>query len=210
MAGRNGSTWAQIVAANRQPATECRAGSERWFQMDSLVWERAIKLWEYTLVGRVMGLRPNLVRMQGYSRSRWGEGDFVREWSSYTVTKEVFAEEVTVWIKLPRLDPLFWDAEALSFMRSAIDKLICSDAITASKYRLEYASICVEVSPMMEQLHQVEIMGPEGQSFHQPITYEWYPARCVECETFDHPEKDCPRRISVEKDAATAKKNMEA
>uniref|UniRef100_A0A7N0SV38 Myb-like domain-containing protein n=1 Tax=Kalanchoe fedtschenkoi TaxID=63787 RepID=A0A7N0SV38_KALFE len=60
----------------------------------------------------------------------------LKEWLQNTETAEYFTYEVTIWVKLPGLDPILWMAEALSNIDSALGRPIYSNTITSSKYRM--------------------------------------------------------------------------
>ncbi|KAK1312261.1 hypothetical protein QJS10_CPA07g00479 [Acorus calamus] len=65
------------------------------------------------------------------------------------------------------------------------------DSSTATRSRIEFAHICVEISahsPFSESIS----LGEDGVFKDIQVEYEWKPSPCRTCNTFGHSDSQCP------------------
>ncbi|XP_020243214.1 uncharacterized protein LOC109821441 [Asparagus officinalis] len=72
-----------------------------------------------------------------------------------------------MWIQLPGLRLNLWNAKCISKIASLIGRPIATDKLTASRQRLEYARVLVEVSMPSPLPDHISIQGPKGKNIIQ-------------------------------------------
>ncbi|XP_058741419.1 uncharacterized protein LOC131613795 [Vicia villosa] len=100
-----------------------------------------------------------------------------------------FSKQLTVLclcIKLPQLPLHLWGAKSLSKIGSAIGVPLVTDECTASKLRVSYARILVEVDITKALTHEISIKECEGRKLAQKVEYEWRPLYCDQCQKIGH------------------------
>lgn len=102
-------------------------------------------------------------------------------------------ESVHLWITLPDLGYQFWSEEMLSRIVSKVGKPLMTDKMTATRTRMSYPRVMVEVSAEKPLKEKVILRGPLGEEHVQPIMYEWKPWQCMYCHKFGHKHGDCQR-----------------
>jgi len=102
-----------------------------------------------------------------------------------------------VWINLPGLPLDCWNSVILSKICSKIGKPLTTDHLTASKERVSYARILVEIDASRELVRSVHMRFPSGKIRSQPVIYEFEPKFCPTCKVFGHSLAGC-KTSSVE------------
>ncbi|XP_020262717.1 uncharacterized protein LOC109838707 [Asparagus officinalis] len=108
-----------------------------------------------------------------------------------------------IWVQFPNLRLNLWSSTGISKIASLIGCPIATDKLTASRPRLSYARVLLEVDlPFKEPLpDQIEIQGPDGKSYHQKVVYEFKPRWCSFCNSVGHDSQHCrkhvPKRVCV-------------
>ncbi|XP_021759133.1 uncharacterized protein LOC110724042 [Chenopodium quinoa] len=77
-------------------------------------------------------------------------------------------------------------------LASLIAKPIKTDKATATKERLEYARIMVEVKFNVELPECIEFLDEFGNTLKQEVKYEWKPRVCRVCGGIGHDDTQCP------------------
>ncbi|XP_020263343.1 uncharacterized protein LOC109839325 [Asparagus officinalis] len=105
-----------------------------------------------------------------------------------------------MWIQLPNLRLNLRSSTGISKVASLIGKPISTDKLTATRQRLSYARVLIEVKlPLNDSLpDQLTIKGPDGSSYVQPVIYEYKPKWCTICCKIGHDNEQC-RRIKTKK-----------
>ncbi|CAM8977828.1 unnamed protein product [Rhodiola kirilowii] len=193
-------------------------------------WDDLTKEFSMALVGFVFGTTPNLSRMRGYARLKWGDASRVsvsqlnngiflfrfkeedhmlrvlsggpwsfdnrplilKPWSEDEKYKCGSIDALPVWIRLPGLKAHLCGASSLSRLCSQLGKPICTDGVTAEGSFMSYARVCVEIFADHEFREVIRYKDPYGNSFTQPVVYEWKPLRCTNCLNFGHLSNKCP------------------
>ncbi|XP_039071281.1 uncharacterized protein LOC120218412 [Hibiscus syriacus] len=71
------------------------------------------------------------------------------------------------------------------------------DTIIASKTKLHYAKVCVEIGAKEEIPETVKVKLTNGQTTLIYVEVPWFPSRCSKCVLFGHSEKNCPAKQST-------------
>ncbi|XP_039024921.1 uncharacterized protein LOC120158051 [Hibiscus syriacus] len=71
------------------------------------------------------------------------------------------------------------------------------DTITASKSRLHYAKVCVEIGAKEEIPKSIKVELANGQTTLIYVEVPWFPSRCSKCISFGHSDKNCHAKQST-------------
>lgn len=118
--------------------------------------------------------------------------------------------KVTVRIHLPRLDLQFWGEKTLDKLASKIGNPIRTDKMKATKGRVSYAHILIDIDADKELVEHFCFKGPDGRVYNPKVEYEWRPIRCNQCLMWGHLKEACrsavPKQIWVPKKLPEASK----
>lgn len=67
------------------------------------------------------------------------------------------------------------------------------DKFTASKKRISYVRVCVEVNASEELVHDFDLQCADGKSITIHAEFEWTPVRFTACEVFGHSIASCSK-----------------
>ncbi|XP_039032609.1 uncharacterized protein LOC120167762 [Hibiscus syriacus] len=115
----------------------------------------------------------------------------LRKWEPNLTRLNFDLSKIPVWVKLFNVPLELYTITGLSYLASAIGNPISLDSITASKTRLEYARICVEIGITDEIPKFVNVILKDGRSTSISVEVPWLPLRCKNCKVFGHSEKNC-------------------
>ncbi|XP_039064869.1 uncharacterized protein LOC120210140 [Hibiscus syriacus] len=87
--------------------------------------------------------------------------------------------------------------EGLSYIASALGVSLSMDSITASKTRLEYAKVCIEIGAKKEIPKTIKMVLTKGQTTTIFVEVPWYPNSCRKCESFGHSDKSCHVKMTT-------------
>ncbi|XP_058748829.1 uncharacterized protein LOC131621809 [Vicia villosa] len=123
----------------------------------------------------------------------------IKEWKPDFNLKRDMLRTIPLWVKLPRLPLHLWGAKSLSKIGSALGVPLVTDECTASKLRVSYARILVEVDITKELIKEIAIKDCEGRKLMQPVEYEWKPLYCDRCKSIGHRCKDVVKKQWIPK-----------
>ncbi|XP_039020658.1 uncharacterized protein LOC120152524 [Hibiscus syriacus] len=103
-----------------------------------------------------------------------------------------------VWIQLYNIPLELFSRKGLSYIASAIGKPLHMDSITASRERLEFAGVCVEISVDSKIPDSVAVLLCDGSIASIKVIVPWKPASCDVCGKFGHSVRLCPQGKKVE------------
>ena len=101
---------------------------------------------------------------------------------------------VPVWVKFPNLPLECWTSRCLSKISSLLGKPIQSDRLTASRERISYARVLVEINLMKDLPSLIKFGLPDGSTLEQPVIYESMPAFCRSCQAIGHSDAYCKKQ----------------
>nr|GEX37473.1 hypothetical protein [Tanacetum cinerariifolium] len=132
----------------------------------------------------------------------------LNKWAPSVSLKKGEVANVPVWVKMYNVPVLAYSEDGLSLIATQIGKLIMLDAFTSSMCveswgRISFARALIEVSASSALKKEIIMAVPEdeGDGYVKEvirIEYEWKPPHCVDCQSFGHDSKLCPKRIREE------------
>ncbi|KAK8615338.1 hypothetical protein V6N13_069113 [Hibiscus sabdariffa] len=129
----------------------------------SEVFEEGILEWRFSLVGQFIGGSPNFSALQELVNLMWGK-------------------IAPVEARMAEL----YSRRGLSYITSALGSPLYMDTITATRQRLEYARVCVEVSAGYVFLDSIDVVLQDGSIVLVYVTVPWIPPSCSHCKVFGH------------------------
>ncbi|XP_020259073.1 uncharacterized protein LOC109835511 [Asparagus officinalis] len=117
----------------------------------------------------------------------------LKPWSIDTDIEKFQDFSYPMWVQFPRLKLNLWSSTGISKISSLIGKPITTDKLTATRQRLSYARVLIEVKlPFKEPLpDSLKIEGPDGKSYMQQVFYEFKPKWCSTCCMVGHDTEQC-------------------
>ena len=98
---------------------------------------------------------------------------------------------VPVWVKFPNLPLKCWSLRSLSKISSLLGKPIQCDRLTASKGRISYARVLIEIDLREHLPVSVPIGLPNGHFIDQLVIFESLPQFCKTCNSIGHSSTNC-------------------
>ncbi|XP_058733155.1 uncharacterized protein LOC131604751 [Vicia villosa] len=114
----------------------------------------------------------------------------IRDWTPGFSLKEDMLRTLPIWVKLPHLPLHLWGVRSLNKIGSALGNPLVTNECTASKARVSYARILVEVDVTQDLKEVVTIKDVEGKKLQQMVECEWKPLFCDKCQKFGHKCKE--------------------
>jgi len=102
-----------------------------------------------------------------------------------------------VWVNFFYLPMELWGPEGLNRVASAIGKPLQVDRMTATKRRISYARVCIDMSAENEPIEEltVQFNNPKTgnrEAVNVKVQYQWTPTRCAKCKSFGH---NCEKKL---------------
>ncbi|XP_039015556.1 uncharacterized protein LOC120145920 [Hibiscus syriacus] len=120
----------------------------------------------------------------------------LRKWEPNSTRLHFDLSRIPLWVHLYSVSFELFLREGLSYIASAIGIPLSMDSITASKTRLEFAKICVEIGVNDEIPKTIDVIFANGQSTSVYVEVPWFPSSCKRCNTFGHNDKGCLAKAS--------------
>ena len=102
---------------------------------------------------------------------------------------------IPIWVNFYGVPLEYWNPKGISFISSFIGKPIRVDRTTASRRRITYARVCIEVNTDFDFFNEFHIES-EAENSNETLRtkisleYQWIPVRCKQCSQFGH---DCAK-----------------
>ncbi|XP_058726185.1 uncharacterized protein LOC131597508 [Vicia villosa] len=119
----------------------------------------------------------------------------LQEWRPDFNLKRDMLRTLPIWVKLPQLPMCLWGEKILSKIGIAIGFPLVMDECTASKLRVSYARILVEVDVTKDFVKEIPIRDCEGRKIKKMVEYEWRPKLCDKCKKLGHQCKEPVRKV---------------
>ena len=127
-----------------------------------------------------------------------GKPIILQKWSPSLSIDKNKVSRVPVWVCFYNVPLEYWTQQGLSYISSMVGKPIQVDRMTATRRRITYARICIEVDAQDDWITSFELEAANPPQGSDPITihveYQWTPLRCNSCKYFGH---DCNRKPSM-------------
>ncbi|KAG5585598.1 hypothetical protein H5410_046032 [Solanum commersonii] len=215
------SSWSEIVGnpkmcANLQREEEVMQSNNMKITLDDIKEEVAYR--NSTVVCYVLGVNPSLMVKEGAFKRIWGalgidkisqtnrgiflirfhtiqsrdkviEGGIqlfdrkhviVKPWKEGLDMKKIIVYKVPTWIRLPNLDLKYWGNA------------------TATRQRLMFARVLVEVTLNQPLPNTIMFENEIGCIVEQNVEYEWKPILYTHCKNYSHEIQNC-RKVANEK-----------
>ncbi|XP_020266897.1 uncharacterized protein LOC109842429 [Asparagus officinalis] len=106
-----------------------------------------------------------------------------------------------MWVQFPNLRLNLWSSVGISKIASFIGYPITTDKLTATRERLSYARVLLEVKlPLKDPLpDEIIVQGPDGESYKQSVLYKLKPRWCSLCNILEHETEKYRRKKNVNK-----------
>ncbi|XP_020255402.1 uncharacterized protein LOC109832461 [Asparagus officinalis] len=119
----------------------------------------------------------------------------LKPWSIDTDLDKIQDFSYPLWVQFPNLKLNLWSSTGISKVASLIGKPIATDKLTATRQRLSYARVLLEVNlPLNEPLpDHLVIHDPDGRRHVQEVIYEFKPRWCTLCSKVGHETGQCRR-----------------
>ena len=88
-------------------------------------------------------------------------------------------------------------AEGLSYIASAIGNPLYMDKFTASRSRLAFAKICVEMEAASTIPRFIDVKMRDGSYVSVSVDVPWFPHKCSKCSIFGHTDKVCTKKAEI-------------
>ncbi|XP_039068832.1 uncharacterized protein LOC120215148 [Hibiscus syriacus] len=148
------------------------------------VFEEGIAEWNSATVGQFIGATPNFESMQRIINSLWGKSSPVKK-------LDFDLSVMPVWFHLYNAPLELYSRKGLSYISSALGNPLYMDSITASRKRLEYAKVCVEIIAGFRIPEEVNVALKNGSLATIKVFVPWLPKSCSCCRTFGHLANRC-------------------
>ena len=97
---------------------------------------------------------------------------------------------IPIWVKFYNIPLELWNPKGISFISSFIGKPLRVDDMTASRRRITYARVCIEVSGDQDLIEKlaIETQNDNGTKnlIDINVEYQWLSLRCPKCSTIGH------------------------
>ncbi|XP_039011240.1 uncharacterized protein LOC120140324 [Hibiscus syriacus] len=120
----------------------------------------------------------------------------LRKWEPNMQRLNFDLSRLPLWIHLYNIPLELYSRECLSYIASALGIPLTMDSITASKTRLEYAKVCIEIGAKKDIPETVEVILANGKTSTIFVEVPWFPYRCRKCSTFGHSDKECMNKTN--------------
>ncbi|GAB2268465.1 hypothetical protein Dimus_038720 [Dionaea muscipula] len=120
-----------------------------------------------------------------------GKPLLLRKWECLlSLTKETLTR-IPVWASFYNVPLEYWTAAGLSRIASVIGRPLHLDRYTATRERLSYARVCIEVDAAGPCHREVRLRCGDKEALVR-VKFDWFPARCEMCRVFGHATSGCP------------------
>lgn len=119
-----------------------------------------------------------------------GQPFVVGPWSLMIEQELAELKTIPIWINLRNVPLHLWNSKGLGKLASFIGVPLLLDKQTATRSRMTYARICVEVSIDSDLPSHIDAKVGNTE-IKVPVKYTWKPLRCSHCAVFGHFTEKC-------------------
>ncbi|KAL4279069.1 hypothetical protein GQ457_03G007180 [Hibiscus cannabinus] len=124
----------------------------------------------------------------------------LRKWEPNLKRLDFDLAKMPVWVQLFNVPLELFSRKGLSYISSALGVPLYMDSITASRERLEFAKVCIEVDAGRRLPRSIPVKLQDKTIVFVSVKIPWMPSSCSQCNTFGHSEKFCPLAQEKEND----------
>ncbi|KAK8615747.1 hypothetical protein V6N13_017329 [Hibiscus sabdariffa] len=115
----------------------------------------------------------------------------LRRWEPNLQKLDFDLQKMQIWVQLHNVPLELFSRKGLSYIASAIGSPLYMDSVTASRERLEFAKVCVEITAGVSIPKWIEVQLGDGSFASIRVFVPWLPSHCSKCCTFGHGESSC-------------------
>ncbi|KAK8665687.1 hypothetical protein V6N13_005849 [Hibiscus sabdariffa] len=115
----------------------------------------------------------------------------LRKWEPNLQRLDFDLTHMLVWVQLYNVPLELYSKLGLSYIASGLGVPLCMDSITASREKLEFAKVCVEVPAGVRLPRVIPVKMRDKSVVTVKVKVPWMPASCSSCKSFGHSEKLC-------------------
>lgn len=129
----------------------------------------------------------------------------LKKWQPNMSLNKEHCKTIPIWVNFYNVPLEFWTDKGLSYIASAVGKPLYADNMTTAVQRIQYARICIEVSPESQLPEKFELEVDGGNLVEIAVEYNWVPKICAQCKEFGHTTSKCPKKVRHEWQAKKSK-----
>lgn len=118
----------------------------------------------------------------------------LKRWDPNEAFDDAQWRKMPIWTTLPGLPVYLWSVDSLGRIGSCLRTPICVDMVTATKTRILYSCILVELDVSLPVIEHVMIRLPDDTVRKQIVAYHWRPYYCAKCDRLGHEEGYCSQQ----------------
>ncbi|KAF9589072.1 hypothetical protein IFM89_018803 [Coptis chinensis] len=112
-------------------------------------------------------------------------------WSQEIEQRRKSTKGIPIWVNLFDVPKVLWTEQGLGFVASRLGKPLLTDGATASKKRIAYARVCIEVEFSSELPKSFEVEMKKEDVRKIKVEYSWIPKLCGNYTNFGHFSDNC-------------------
>ncbi|PIA43548.1 hypothetical protein AQUCO_01900146v1 [Aquilegia coerulea] len=195
-------SWTNLFEHNRSFGSNSlisfnAAVKEGLVEVPDEIVRKGIQEWEQVLVGFFIEKKRPFLMVRDSLLKSWNLKGVVEistdeelYYFRFNESTDKFLKEDQFSLLLLNVPKSLWTREGLSFIASLVGEPISMDEQTASKRRLNFARICVEV-PVNHEYKKVVFFSMKGKTVEIEVEYPWIPKSCTKCNQFRHSSLRC-------------------
>ncbi|XP_039047666.1 uncharacterized protein LOC120188249 [Hibiscus syriacus] len=115
----------------------------------------------------------------------------LRDWTPGMKKLSFDLSLLPIWVQLYNVPLELYSQKGLSYIANALGKPLFMDSITASRQRLEFAKICVEIEAGAIIPEFIQVLLKNGSYVNVRVLVPWFPRCCALCKSFGHLASSC-------------------
>ncbi|KAK8577610.1 hypothetical protein V6N13_027879 [Hibiscus sabdariffa] len=171
------------------------------------VFDEGIAEWQNSLVGQFIRGAPSFGALQKLVDTLWGKHSSIkvkngpwhiqnkplilRKWEPNLRRLDFDLKKIPVWVQLYNVPLKLFSRRGLSYIASAIGVPLYMDTITASKGKLEFAKVCIEIEVGARFPKVIPVQLRDGTIVSVTVHIPWSPPSCSKCQVFGHLDRAC-------------------
>ncbi|XP_039056026.1 uncharacterized protein LOC120198847 [Hibiscus syriacus] len=121
----------------------------------------------------------------------------LRKWEPNLQKLNLNLMSIPIWVQLYNVPLELFSRNGLSYIASVVGHPLYMDSITASKQRLEYAKVCVEIGVDTVIPEIIHVALKDGSIAKIRVYVPWLPKVCSHCKIFGHFSSACSENHKV-------------
>ncbi|KAK8614535.1 hypothetical protein V6N13_068335 [Hibiscus sabdariffa] len=120
----------------------------------------------------------------------------LRRWEPSLKRLDFDLGKMPIWVQLFDVPLELYTKVGLSYIASVVGLPLYMDSVTASRERLQFAKVCVELECGVEIPEYIEVVLQDKSIATIKVVVPWLPPCCMKCSQFGHSENACTKATS--------------